>query len=300
VALHLSPSCDLLPAAGLSWIVEVKPRAIAEIPDLIPPLALVLPEERLRFFTAAHGGVDLRQTKDLCVARYGGTLLEIAHVPLDAERVAAAFEARSTKATSRTLLAKSPRVLRVTGDIAGEPEQLLLFGNEDVAVEQGKPGPLRAVEAFAFGKLRRASPALHGAALRHAADVLGAAPVRAFAPGPFEGDTAQGLGGLLRAATAVAASARWAGSGTNIAVRVVLTGAWGDDASAASERLGAAAHVLCESTVGRLFGLHQTVTAPFVHAEPDALVLEATLDGDALARGLHDAVDAEVAEIMRR
>jgi hypothetical protein len=34
--------------------------------------------------------------------------------------------------------------------------------------------------------------------------------------------------------------------------------------------------------------------------EPDALVLDATIDGAALARGIHDAVDAEVVDIMRR
>jgi hypothetical protein len=132
--------------------------------------------------------------------------------------------------------------------------------------------------------------------------VLGDAPVRVFAPGPFEGEMAAGLGGLLRAATAVGGSIKWGGpgSGSNLAVRVVLTGAWGEDASAASERLGAAVHVLSESPVGHLFGLHRPVRAPFVHVEPDALVLDAMIDGDALARGLHDAVDAEVADIMRR
>jgi hypothetical protein len=299
VPLHLEPACDLAPSAGLSWIVDAKPRALAEIPDLIPAIALVLPEERLRTFTAAHG-VDLRQIKDLCVAKYKDSLLEIARVPLDPVKVATIFEDRATKPGVRTLLAPNPRVLRIAADIDREPAQIVLFGQDAVAVEQGKPGPLRAAEAFAFGKLKRAQPALKGTALRRASEVLGDAPVRVFAPGPFEGELGSGLGGLLRATTAVAGSAKWAGAGSNIAVRVVLTGAWGDDASAAGERLGAAAHVLSESPIGHLFGLHHPVRAPFVHVEPDALVLDATIDGDALARGIHDAVDAEVADIMRR
>lgn len=300
IPLHLEPACELAPSAGLAWIVDIKPRAIAEIPDLIPAIALVLPEERLRLFTAAHGGIDLRQTKDLCVARYKDALLSIVRVPLDGERVAAAFESRSAKPAPRTLLAPNPRVLRMLGEFDAVPEQLIVFGNEAAALEQGKPGPLRAAEAFAFGKLKRASPALRGAALLHAVDVLGDAPVRVFAPGPFEGETADGLGGLLRAATAVGGSVRWAGTGTNLAVRVVITGAWGDDASAASERLGAAAHVLSESSAGHLFGIHNPIEEPHVHVEPDALVLDATIDGAALARGIHDAVDAEVADIMRK
>lgn len=299
VPLHLDPACSLAPSAGLVWLVEAKPRAIAQIPDLIPAIALVLPEERLQAFTLAHG-VDPRQTQDLCIARYREAVLTIARMPLDGRKVEAAFESRSVKEPLRTLLAPNPRVLRMTGEIAGEPRRLTIFGNEAVALEQGKPGPLRAAEAFAFGRLKRSAPALRGAALARAAEVLGDAHVRVFAPGPFEGETANGLGGLLKAATAVAASASWARSRSDIAVRVVVTGAWGDDASAASERLGAAAHVLAESPVGHLFGLDRPVQAPSVHVERDALVLDATIDGMALARGLHDAVDAEVAEIMRR
>jgi hypothetical protein len=301
VPLHLEPACDLAPAAGgLSWIVDAKPRAVAEIPDLIPAISRVLPEERLRLFTASHGGIDLRQVKELCIARYRDTVLAIVDVPLDGEKVAAAFDHRTPKGAIRTLVTPNPRVVKLSAEIDNEAQQLIVFGQEGAALEQGKAGPLRAAEAFAFGKLKKASPALRGAALKRAAEVLGEqAPVRVFAPGPFEGEVAQGLGGLLRAATAVGASAKWAG-GSNIAVRIVLTGAWGEDAPAASERLAAAAQLLSESPAGHLFGLHRPAIAPFVHVERDALVLDVTLDGDALARGMHDAVDAEVGEIMRR
>ena len=301
VPLHLEPACDLAPAAGLSWLVEAKPRAIAEVPDLIPAIALVFPEERLRTFTTSHGGVDLRQVQDLCIARYKDALLSVARVPLDPEKVAEAFETRATKTVTRTFLAANPRVVRLTSEVQSEPQQVVLFGRESVALEQGTPGPLRAAEAFAFMKLKKAAPALKGAALRRVSEVLGdGPPVRVFAPGPFEGESANGLGGLMRAATAIGGSAKWAGTGSNIAIRIVLTGAWGEDATAAADRLGAAAHVLSESPIGHLFGLHRPVQAPVVHVEPEALVLDAVIDGDALARGIHDAVDAEVADIMRR
>ncbi len=301
VPLHLAPACDLAPAAGLSWLVEAKPRAIAEIPDLIPAIALVLPEERLGTFAKAHGGVDLRQIKDLCVARYDDTSLEIANVPLDPEQVMSAFETSATGTVTRTNLAPNPRVIRLAAEFADGPRRLVVFGREAVVRERGKPGPLRAAEAFAFGKLKKAAPALAGAALARARAVLGEeAQVRAFAAGPFEGELKSGLGGLLGAATAVGVSARWNHKGSNIAIRVVLTGAWKDDAPAAAERLGAAAHVLAESSIGHLFGLHRPIQEPSVHVEPDALVLDAVVDGDALARGVHDAVDAEVGDIMRR
>lgn len=296
--LHLEPSCDLAPSAGLEWIVETKPRVIAELPDLIPAVALVVPEARFATFAASHGGVDVRQITDLCVAKYKDSLLTIARTPIDPQRIEKAFADRVTHPGGRSVDVPNPPVIRTWGEVNGEPQQLVIFARELVALEQGKAGPVRAAEAFAQGKLRRASPALRGP-LSRAVELVGEAPVRAFAPGPFEGDIAQGLGGLVRASTAVGVAATFAGPPAKIALRIVLTGAWGKDAPAASERLAAAVHVVSESPFGRLLGLNHPVVAPRVRGTPDALVVEVTIDGTALARGVHDALDAEIGEIMR-
>ncbi len=300
VPLHLEPACDLAPSAGVEWVIEAKPRALAELSDLIPVIALVVPETRFDTFTAAHGGVDVRQIQDLCVAKYKDTVLSLARGPFDAARVEREFVGRVTNAGGRQLDVPNPPVVRVWGEVNGEPQQVVMFGRELVALEQGRRGPIRAAEAFAQGKLRRASPALRAASLARAAELVGDAPVRAFAPGPFEGEIAQGLGGLMRASTAVAASARFAGAPAKIALRIVLTGAWGKDAPAAAERLAAAVHVVSESAFGRLLGIDRPLLAPQVRTMEDALVVEVTIDGMALARGLHDALDAEISEIMRR
>ena len=60
----------------------------------------------------------------------------------------------------------------------------------------------------------------------------------------------------------------------------------------------AAVHVVSESAFGRLLGLDRPVLAPKVHGSDEALVIEATIDGMALARGVHDALDAAVGDIM--
>jgi hypothetical protein len=193
----------------------------------------------------------------------------------------------------------NPPVVRVWGEVNGEAQQLVLFAREVAALEQGHAGPVRAAEWFAQGKLHRASPVLRGAALGVAVRLVGEAPVRAFAAGPFEGDLAQGLGGLMRASTAVGVSARFVGAPAKVAVRLVLTGAWGKDAPAAAERLAAAVHVVSESPFGRLLGLNQPLVAPEVRGTEDALFVEVTLDAMAVARGLHDALDAEIGDIMR-
>jgi hypothetical protein len=300
VPLHVAPACDLAASAGLEWIVEANPRAIAQTLDLVPAIALVVPEQRLNAFAEGHGGIDLRQTEDLCVAKYKSATLAVVRTPFDPARVERTFTDRVTNGFGRAVDVANPPVVRLWGDVAGEPEHLVLFGRDALAFENGKGGATRIAQAFALGKLKRAAPALHGAALEAAAARVGDAPLRAFAPGPFEGPAAQGLGGLLRATTAVAIAARFAGPPARIAIRLVLMGAWADDAPAASERLSAAVHVVSESTLGHLLGLHAPVVAPEVRASSDALVLDATLDGMALARGLHDALDAEVGEILRR
>lgn len=299
VALHLEPACDLAPAAGLDWLVEASPRVVAQNADLIGPIATVVPEVRLNRFTKAHGGVDLRQVHALCIAHYKNTSLTVARTPFDPATVEAAFAARATRDVRRTSLAPVPPVIRLsTAAEETNAEQITLFGRDALIWEQGHPGPLRASEAFAFGKLKKATPALRGAALAKAAELLGEAPVRAFAPGPFDGETARGLGGLLRATTAIGASARFAGA-DRIAVKVVLTGGWKDDASIAADRLASAANVLASSALGRLLGLDHPSAPSRTYGTADALVFETTLDAMALAKGLHDALDAEVTEILR-
>lgn len=298
VALHLEPVSDLVPSAGVEWVIDARPRAIAEVPDLIPVIALVVPEARFAAFAAARGGIDVRQITELCIAKYARATLTVARTQFDPARAERTFADRVTHPGGRHVAPPNPPVVRVWGEVNGEAQQLVLFGREAIAFEQGRPGPARAAQAFALGKLRRASPALRAASLEHVVQLAGDAPLRLFAPGPFEGETAQGLGGLMRAATAVAVTARFDGPPAKIAIRVVVTGAWGNSASAASERLAAAAHVVSESALGRLLGLDHPLAAPRVRSTDDALFLEVTVDGMALARGLHDALDAEIGEIM--
>jgi hypothetical protein len=299
VPLHLDSACDLAPSAAVEWVLDARPRAVAETPDLIPVIALVIPESRFATFAATHGGVDVRQITDLCVAKYKETRLTVARAPLDPARLERTFADRMTHPGGRSVDVVNPPVVRVWGEVNGEAQQLVVFARELVALEQGKAGPVRATEAFALGKLRRAQPVLRGGPLARAVELVGDAPVRAFAPGPFEGETAQGLGGLMRASTSVAASARFVGPPAKLGIRIVLTGAWGKDAPAAAERLAAAVHVVSESPFGRLLGLDHPLVSPQVRGMDDALVVDVTIDGTSLARGVHDALDAEIGDIMR-
>lgn len=296
--LFVEHACDLAPSAGLGWLIEAKPRAIAEQPDLIPVISLVVSEARFSNFAKAHGGVDPRQTQDLCIAKYENASLTIAKTPFAFSQVDAAFGARMTKPLGRTVDVANPLVIRIWGDVAGAPETLLVLGSEALVHEQGKGGAARAAEAFALGKLKRAQPALRSPTLSHASELVGEAPLRVLSPGPFSGELAQGLGGLLRATTAIAVSVTPVRS--KLVMRLVLTGAWGRDAPAAAERLAAAFHVLSESAIGHLLNLPHPVDEPVVRGSSDALTVDVSFDGQAIAHGLHDALDAEVEEIFQK
>ena len=300
VALHLDHACDVVPGAGLAWLVEAKPRSLAQDPELIPVIGALVPEARFAAYAASHGDIDPRQVEDVCVARFGASTLVSARVLFDPARVERVFSERATAPPKRTILAVNPPVVRLEAEILGEAQHLALFGRQAVVAEAGPLRALRAAEAFGLGRLRRSSPALGTHALAPVAAALGEAPIRVLVPGPFEGELGRGLGGLLRASTGFGVAARRVEPGPRLVVRVVLTGAWGDDGAAAAERLAAAVHVLSASALGRVLGIDQPLAGPTARAAPDALVLEATVDGARLARGAHDVLEGDIADLLRR
>jgi hypothetical protein len=319
--LKLDPLVDLVPAAGLSWLVQMRPRELVHSPLIAPAIDVVVPEERFVGFALRHGGVDLRQVSELVVAGFPETTLSLARVPVSEGPVSSWFAARAAPVEGRAV---EGDVTRYWGSVGASREQLAVLGGEGVAVEHGHLGPLRAALYFAEGKLKRALPALQTDPLARAAALLdadGPAPVRAFRPGPFEGEWAAGLGGLLRVTTAMAGAARprlWQSSasvrrtaeeggpagdagadGTGaLWVTLVLVGSWGEQAQAAAERLAAAARVLADDPLGRLLGLDHPLEGPRVSGNLDSVRLDVTLDALALGRGVKAATGATMAEIL--
>jgi hypothetical protein len=299
--LHLAPLTDLAPAASLSWLIDVRPRVLSLDGRVAGALARVFPDERLKAFARVSGGVDLRETDELVAATYPSATLWLAHQFLEPKRVEDAFRVRAVRVEGRVVEGPTgdPRasIIRLWGLTGTEREQMIIFGFDAVGLERGRFGPLRAAELFAEGKLKRASPALHAEPLSRVADLLGDAPVRGFAPGPFTGELQQAAGGLLGASTAVGAAARVV-DGPGVAIHAVLLGAWGADAGLAADRLRAVFDVAAASGIGRLLGLSHCTAGPTVASSSEALTLDFTLDANALAEGLRAATGAEVSEIM--
>ena len=315
VALHVEPAADLLPAAGLAWLVAVRPKALSLRAELIPALQVVLPEQRLDAFAARLGGFDVRRLDEAVVAGYADSYVFVGIGPVVPEAVERAFASRVQNIDGRGLdRAKTEDghdrepIVRIWGGPANERQQLAIFGRQGVALEMGRFGVLRAVEAFAQEKLKRASPALRSPSLVRAVAALGkesdGAPLRAFAPGPFTGEWASGFGGLLASATAAAISIDVvpgpapAGS-ARLRVRLVLLDPKNDRQDEATERMSAAFDLLAQSDLGRLCGLDRPLAkAAVTYDSIGALSLVTDLDALALARGVHAATAARAEEIM--
>jgi hypothetical protein len=309
-APHTEPLTDLAIAASLEWMIHLRLRDIAARAELVPAIAKVIPEARFAAFAAAHGGVDLRQAHELVAARYPGAALWLARTPFDPQRAEAAFGARVDVVDGRAIDRRPDQIAggitRAWGRRRGERVQLAMLGRAALALEVARPdspanlSPLRIAELLAEGRLKRAPPALHAPPLARAAELLGDAPARAFAPGPFAGEWARGFGGLLAGATAAALAARpVAGPPAGLAFTLVLTGAW-SAGDGASTRLLAWLDTFGQQGLGRLLGLDHPLAAARARALDDGLVLEATYDAEGLAQGLHEAVEADIREIMSR
>ncbi len=312
---RLQPLVDLVPAAGLLWLVDLRPVELIGDRAFAQALSTVIPDTSLDAFAERHGGVDLRGATELVVAGFPDTVLLLARLPFEPGRVERAFAARALFVEGRAF---DRGVTRVWGTLGTVRTQLALLGHDTLAIEQGRFGPLRTAIYFALGKLSRAPSALRASPLNDLAARLGEAPARAFAPGPFEGEWGAAGGGLLRASTAVGAAVRMRTDGLDrdegnrqgdaagshpaapdlLAAQLILTGAWGRDAGAAAKRLEASFQVLADDALGRLTGLDRLPRQPVARVDPAALDFEVDLDPRVVARGLHAATEASIAELL--
>ncbi len=319
-AIALPATVDLAPAAGLSTLVEVHPKALLAHAELLPVLDVLYPDDSFRTFATRHGGVDPRQLDDIVVATYPRATLVLARGVLDPAKEEASFGRRAMSVDARFVDHRGgplSTVIRLRGTMTDGREELVLFGHQAAALDllpapkdpsaPWAAGPVRAAELFALHRLKKARPVLRTPPLQSASALLGPAPVRIFFAGPFEGDAQEGLAGLLKAATAVGIAVRPAGDdrehasdepGAALDVTVTLLGAWGNDAKTAGDCFAAALNTIAHSGLGRLSGVDRPRRGPDLHTSPEALTVTLTVDALELVRGVRAATSAQIQEIM--
>ncbi len=303
--LRTQPLTGLFPAAGLTWLVDALPASLMGNEAVARAVNRFVSEDRALKFRETHGGIDPRRATQLVVAQYGeDTRVYGANVALDPGRVERAFTQAATNVDARAA-DRAHGIVRVFGEVDGTRAQVLVLNRDAVALEVGHLGPVRAMEAFAQGKLTHAKPALAAMPL----DTLSAeitSPLRAFFRGPFEGAGKKGLGGLLEAATGVGVwleppDSAIPGGRARLGVLVHLGLADDTDPRVRegyAGRLRAALQAYGESAFGLLLGLREAKLEP--RPARGCVGYTASFDFAKAVDGLYDAVAGDPKDIFKR
>ncbi len=300
--LKVDDLSGLVTAAGLSWIVLVKPRTIAEIPWLIPEIALFAPERNLDLF-AREVGVDLRRIPEAIVARFdaslGGADLQLARHQNDAEACERLFRKRVTRAPMRA--EDRPDVVRVSGEIGATPHVFARIGGDVLAYQEGgdpAKGPVRVATLYAQEKLKKTPRALENEPLKGLRARFGDAPCVGLALGPFDDEWKAAANGLLEAATGVGAALRPTAR-ENLGFAFAITGDFHDSADAASDTLMDAWDAFAVTELGKVLGLDHPVGKPVPSHLADVVALSVEIEPRRFAEGLHALVMQDLDELMK-
>lgn len=291
----------LLPSAGLTWLLRLRPRAIASLPWLIPLLGRFVPEARFDAYRE-HTGLDLRQIPEVYLAGYareGGeeTLAVLRHnvdPALLERRFALRLASKSTRSEDR------PDLVRIAGRVGRRVEVFSRIGR-DVAVYQrgGEPerGMLRVAALRAQGKLAGHTAALELEPMGELSRRFGDAPFVWLMPGPFDGELRGAALGLLEASTGVGLALRSTARG-HLGLAAAVLADWGDRGADAGELLGDVYTSLERTGFGRVLGLHQPIERPVVAGDRGVASLSVELDPARFVEGLAALVEQDVERVL--
>lgn len=283
---------DHLPAAGLRWFVAARLRDLARERRLVDALAPLLPPERLDEL-AERTGVELRDAPRGVVAAFDyGTLYAVEHAGATDE-IERRF--RASLLGPPKLLELGPKIRVQTGVAGAAVRSLVVVEGRVVGVAFDDPTPAKVVAAYATGRLR-APVALRGAALSSLSTGLAAAPLCAFAAGPFDYLGTSGAHGLVAEAFALGLAATPREERLELVAE--LTGDFRGGVASAASRLEQTWTELAASPTGRLLALEVAAAPPHLSTAADRVRLEVTLRVEAVARGLVDATVAEVWQVL--
>lgn len=302
--LPISSLDQLVPLPSLRWLVVARPKEISEITWLEAPIAMLLDKGRLDH-SAQTMGFDLRTLSEAIWAGYrtdegsdeaSFQLVRHGNDPLSIERL---FRDRLSSDVVRSI--DDSQIVRVSGRIGKTGHALATLGRDIVCLQQDGSldrGPCRISALLAQGKLKRIHPVFHDESLRNLAQRFESAPLRLFAPGPFDGETARGVRGLLGAATAIGAAFRPTKQ-QGLALEIAVTGDFSTSGGEASRKLASSWDDLAGRPLGHLLGLDAPMTAAAPSYLPDVVLLQVELDPRKLAKGLADATSNQIREIMQ-
>lgn len=283
---------DFVQAAGLRWLAVGSPQALAHDTAIATELERLFPKQRLDAFERGSG-VDLRRVPSALAAGFDYSTLYAAEIGSDGAAAQTAFTRRMVTEVKRREL--HPDVTLITGMVGSTPQTMVHVRDRFVAVAVGDPSPARVLSLFVQGRLRRAVPAMRGAALSTLpVPELERGTLRFYAPGPFEDEWSRGARSLLGRSLACGASATV--DGERVDVQLVIAGSF--DPAADLPTAEAAWQDLAEHPLGHLLGLSTPAQAPRVEMTKYGIQLRVSLDIRPILLGLHSAVAADVWQMM--
>jgi hypothetical protein len=293
---------DLMPLARLRWLIVCHPRDIAAVPWLIRPISTLAPEHRFVQF-AESTGMDLRQIHEAAIGAYttesGDSTFYLVRHGGDAGTIERAFRRRLTGGVRRSIADSG--ITLVSGTIGTSTRALVVIGRDIAGFQDGgspSRGPARIAALYAEGKLKRSPTVLAEEPLRSLHARFGTAPLRALMLGPFEGELARGIRGLLAGATAAGIAAR-PSVREGILFTIAITADFSTSAEAGSQALLSEWTRVSESSFGHLLGLDQPADRPLPTHADGAIALAVELDPKKLAAGIAAATMNQVQDIMK-
>lgn len=282
----------LVTRVGLTSVAFVRPSELLAHPGFVstPARHGVVQPSRLERY-ALVTGLDLRRVREAIIATWGeaeseSTLYLVRHSG-DATNIEKLFRERLTRETHRE--ADRPDVVRIWGKVGLRTVGLVRIGPDVVGFQEGgdmERGALRIAALYALGKLQRAPTLLADGPLRYLHDRLASAPFSYFVTGGA-GPIVPGAGPLLGEVTTGFGLAAWP-EGDTAKVRLIVTGDFANEGSAASNELLAAWQQLARSELGAGLGLDKPVFAPIPAWSADDVSLDLALDLGLFAKGLEN------------
>ncbi len=293
--LRVRPLSNLVVASGLRWIVFTRPQELLRHPALQASFSRFVPPVRRQVFQKLTG-IGLESIGEAVIAGYDGSTLFVLDGMPDALETEARFRDRLIFDVIRKTY-RSDAIWTHGRTATGDVRALSALAPHVVAVEGGDRLRSKVAMLIALGRLRRSPRALDLPDMKRVLDALGDAPLRALAPGPFEGAWGGAIRGLLSSCSAVGLGILVGPEG-QLSLSARLAGAWGQEAPDATQFLLAGWQDLANSSLGRLLHLDESTDGPRVDGGPEILSLDVVVDGVKLMDGLYHVVAADVREIL--
>ena len=282
-------------AAGLQTFVAARPRDLWEHPVLGPSVVRYIDPHRRRIAFELYG-FDFASIDRVLYVDYSTSVLWLLAGIEDVRLVEKLFRARMRRVISSKRFAPECGWIEARA-VDGTHRGFARLDAHTVALEIGGASRVKASVLYTIGKLQRVPTMANFDQVKVVEELLGDASVQAVSWGPFEGQWAKGLGGMLAVTTSIGGAVRPSPNG-ELALRVVLSGAWQDDAPAARAIVASSWQRLSVSPIGRLLSFDDPKLGPKLVANERVVRLDVVLDGTKVLRGLYNAVKGSLEDIM--